>query len=132
MKEINEILAKFWGSRVTQYNIDIQSHVIDLQLVTHDAGGYMKTKMRFMDVDAVCFGVDLASQDMQSQFMECVSIEVRSSDVATLRASFHSHSGDDYVVYPNIVIEIDSSFLAVRAKSIMIGETVYSLVVDEA
>lgn len=92
----------------------------------------MKTKMRFMDVDAVCFGVDLASQDMQSQFMECVSIEVRSSDVATLRASFHSHSGDDYVVYPNIVIEIDSSFLAVRAKSIMIGETVYSLVVDEA
>lgn len=96
-------------------------------LTQHVDKGPVETKVRFVDTEAVCFGVEPLSLDMQSQLMECVSIEVRESDVATLRASFHSNSGDDYMVYPNIVMEIDSSFLAMRAKSIVIDETIYPL-----
>ncbi len=128
MQEINEVLAKFWGSMITQCNIDIKSHTIDLQLLTYDGDkSPVKTNVRFVGAETVCFGVDPLSQDMRSQFMECVSIEVRSSDIATLWASFHSDSDEVYKVHPNIVMEIDSSFLAVRANSIIIDETAYPL-----
>lgn len=128
MEEINEVLAELWGSRITQCNIDIKSHVIEMRFLTqHVDKGPVETKVRFVDTETVCFGVEPLSLDMQSQLMECVSIEVRESDVATLRASFHSNSGDDYMVHPNIIMEVDSSFLAVRAKSIVIDEAIYPL-----
>lgn len=112
-------------------NMDIKSHVVDLKLVTqHMSKDPVETKVRFVDTETICFGIEPLSLDMQSQLMECVSIEVRNSDVATLRASFHSNAGDDYIVNPNIIIEVDSSFFAMRAKSIVIDETVYPLITE--
>ncbi len=128
MEEINELLVKLWGSMITLCDIDIKSHTIDFQFVTyHVDQSTTTTHVRLIGTESLCFGAELASQDMLTQRMECVSIEARSSDVATLKASFHSNGREDYMVHPNIVMEIDSSFFTVRANSIVIDEKVYSL-----
>ncbi len=107
-------------------DIDIKSHTIHCHFVSHQGDKETQTDASLTGVETVCFGADLASQDMP-QFMECVSIEARCVDIPRLQVSFHSNAAPSYSVQPNIIMEIDNSFLAVRANSIVINGTVYSL-----
>lgn len=127
MDQINEHLTKLWGSMITLLDIDIKSHTIHCHFVSHWGDKETQTDVSLTGVETVCFGADdLASQDIP-QFMECVSIEARCVDIPRLQVSFHSNEEPSYSVQPNIIMEIDNSFLAVRANSIEINGAVYSL-----
>ncbi len=126
MDQINEHLTGLWGSMITLLDIDIKSHAIHCHFVSHHGDREAQTDVSLTGVETVCFGADLASQDMP-QFMECVSIEARCVDIPRLQVSFHSNEEPSYSVQPNIIMEIDNSFLAVRANSIVIDGAAYSL-----